>query len=132
MNYEISMNKDKIDCIRVKELLNESYWASDRTLETVEKSIKHSECIGVYEGDILIGFARLLTDYATVFWLSDVVVDKRYRGKGIGKQIMNYITRLDYYKPLKGILATNDAFTLYEKYGFEKEANKFMTKQRGK
>jgi GNAT superfamily N-acetyltransferase len=66
-----------------------------------------------------------------MFWLCDVVVDPLYRGKGIGKMMLDHIKGLDYYKESKGILATKDAHGLYEQYGFEIEAKKFMTKSRG-
>lgn len=131
MQYEINMDKNKIDINRIKELLDSSYWASNRDYNVIEKSIKHSECICVYDNDLIIGFARIVTDYSTVFWLADVIVDSKYRGRGIGKYMLDYISNLEYFKPLKGILATRDAFALYEKYGFHKEAEKYMSKNRG-
>ncbi len=131
MKYKISMDKNIIDIKRITELLNLTYWAGNRKMDEMKKCIEHSECISVYAENDLIGFARIVTDYSTMFWLCDVVVDENYRGEGIGKTIMTYISELDYYKPLKGILATKDAFSLYEKYGFEKEDVKFMSKDRG-
>jgi len=125
------MNKETMDARRIQFLLNQTYWASDRTFEKVVKSISTSECIAVYDGELIIGFARIVTDYCTVFWICDVVVDKNYRGKGIGKMMLNHIRTLDYYKDLKGILATKDAHGLYEQYGFHKEKEKFMSKDRG-
>lgn len=127
----ITMDKGLIDPKALKKLLNATYWAENRTLETIEKSMKHSECIAVLEDDQLVGFARIVTDYSTMFWLCDVVVDPEYRGHGIGKQMMEHLCHLPYYKDLKGILATGDAHGLYEKYGFKKEAYKLMWKDRG-
>ncbi|HEX3048366.1 MAG TPA: N-acetyltransferase, partial [Bacillota bacterium] len=71
--YKISDNKDLISADRVRELLGKSYWASQRTKETIEKSIRNSICIGVYDHDNLIGFARMVTDQATMYWLCDVI-----------------------------------------------------------
>lgn len=127
----ITMNKETMDARRIQFLLNQTYWASERTFETVLKSISTSECIAVYDGELIIGFARIVTDFCTVFWICDVVVDKNYRGQGIGKMILNHIRTLDYYKDLKGILATKDAHGLYEQYGFHKEIEKYMSKDRG-
>jgi len=127
----ITMNKETMDVRRIQFLLNQTYWASDRSYEKVLKSISTSECIAVLDGELIIGFARIVTDFCTVFWICDVVVDKNYRGQGIGKMILNHIRTLDYYKDLKGILATKDAHGLYEQYGFHKEKEKFMSKDRG-
>lgn len=128
---KITMNKEIMDGRRIQYLLNQTYWASERTFETVVKSISTSECLAVYDGDLMVGFARIVTDYCTMFWICDVVVDSAYRGRGIGKMILEHIRKLDYYKDLKGILATKDAHALYEQYGFKSEATKFMSKDRG-
>ena len=57
----------------VKGLLDGSYWAPDRSLELIEKTIKNSICIGVFQGDKLIGFARIVTDKAVFAWIADVI-----------------------------------------------------------
>jgi GNAT superfamily N-acetyltransferase len=129
MKLDIRYNQP-IDAEDVLRLLNKTYWAKERNLETMKKALEHSETVGVYDSDHLIGFARIVTDYATMFWLCDVVVDEAYRGQGIAKTMMVFIQSLSYYDNLKGLLATNDAFKLYEKYGFEKEAVKMMVKKR--
>lgn len=129
MDIEVKLNH-KEDIKAIMALLQTSYWAKDRKEEVMEKAIKHSECIYAYEGETLVGFARLVTDYATVFWLCDVIVADSHRHQGIGKSMMTYIENLPYYKRLKGVLATNDAFGLYEQYGFVKEPVKMMSKPR--
>jgi len=127
---KISMDRNEMDVKVITQLLNDTYWATERDEKTVSLSMEHSDCIAVIDHGTLIGFARIVTDYTTVFWLCDVVVSRQHRGKGIGKMMMNYIRNLDYYKALKGILATKDAFGLYEQYGFVK-SDRFMSKDRG-
>ncbi|MBN2794504.1 MAG: GNAT family N-acetyltransferase [Clostridia bacterium] len=129
MEIEVKLNQ-KEDINTIMALLKTSYWAKDRLEEVMVKAIEHSECIYAYEKQNLVGFARLVTDYATVFWLCDVIVSENHRHEGIGKSMMHYIANLPYYKSLKGVLATNDAFGLYEQYGFVKEPVKMMTKPR--
>ncbi|HEX3046394.1 MAG TPA: GNAT family N-acetyltransferase [Bacillota bacterium] len=125
-DYKISDNKDLISADSVRELLSKSYWASQRSQETIEKSIRNSICIGVYDHDNLIGFARMVTDQATMYWLCDVIIEEAYRGKGLGKKLMECITEMEELKGMFGILATRDAHGLYEKYGFQKEPGRFM------
>ena len=50
-------------------LSEESYWAANVPIEIVEQSIAHSICIGMYDGDKQIGFARIITDQATFGYL---------------------------------------------------------------
>jgi hypothetical protein len=49
MKYDISTDKSLIDIKRVKTLLETTYWAKERTVNDIIKSIKNSECVGVYE-----------------------------------------------------------------------------------
>jgi GNAT superfamily N-acetyltransferase len=90
-------------------------------METIKKSIENSLCFGMYADSTQIGFARCVTDFATIYWLCDVIVDDRYRGQGLGNALIRFITERDTLKPLTGILATRDAHGLYEKYGFKPE-----------
>ncbi len=100
-------------------LVNQSYWAKDRTLEQMEKIIEHSLCFGVYKDEKQIGFARVVTDYATFAYLGDVYILPKFQGVGLGKWFMEIIVG---HPDLQGfrrwVLATRDAHRLYEKYGF--------------
>jgi GNAT superfamily N-acetyltransferase len=78
-------------------------------------------CIGVYLLDKQIGFARVVTDGATMYWLCDVLVDEAHRGCGIGKKLIDSIVNWEKLQGMGGILATRDAHGLYEKYGFGKK-----------
>jgi GNAT superfamily N-acetyltransferase len=129
-DYYISTDKTKLNIESVKALLKQTYWASERREETIIKSIENSICYGVYEGDKLVGFGRVVTDHATVFWICDIIIDKDYRGKNLGKKIMEKIMATKEFEGLLGILATKDAHGLYEQYGFVKEPVKFMMKKR--
>ena len=131
--YKVHRTVGFHDDKQVTNLLNKTYWAAERTAETVSLSLKNSLCYSVYDqrnSNKLIGFGRVVTDYSTMYWLCDVVVDESFRGLGIGKKIMESISSDPRLDGLKGILATRDAFGLYEKFGFQKDPVKFMGKPR--
>jgi len=102
-------------------LSNESYWATGRSREVVERSIENSLPFGIYKGEEQIGFARIVTDYATFAWVADLFVLPEYRGKGLSKRLMEVIVA---HPQLQGfrrwVLSTKDAHGLYEKFGFIK------------
>lgn len=125
----VSDDKSKLQTDRVWELLKATYWANERERETVERSFEHSLCFGVYHGEEQIGFARCVTDYATMFWLADVVIDERYRGRGIGKALMGTILQDERLLGLTGMLATRDAQGFYSRYGFEPLDVRFYRKR---
>ena len=132
MSFYISDNKDELQINRVTELLNNTYWAATRSKQVIEDSINNSVCYGVYDDktNILIGFARVITDYATTYYLCDVIVDENYRGKGIGKDLIKKITEDSRYSGMVGLLLTKDAHGLYKQYGFNEEATRFMIKMK--
>ncbi len=102
-----------------KYLSEESYWARERTSEQTATAIKNSLPFGVYKGENQVGFARVVTDYATFAYLGDVFILPEHQGKGLGKFLMRTILE---HSELQGfrrwILATKDAHELYEKYEF--------------
>ena len=100
-------------------LVEESYWARERTLEQTEKAIEHSICFGVYDGERQVAFARVVSDRATFAYLGDVFVVAEYQGRGIGKMLMEaVVAHPDLQGLRRWVLATRDAHWLYEKYGF--------------
>ena len=129
-DYLISDDKSRLQIDKIAQMLNSSYWAENRTKEVIEKSIENSICIGVYDKNKQIGFARCVTDYATVYWLADVIIDADYRKQGIGKALVEAAINHDELKWCFGVLATNDAHGLYERYGFKLVPDKYMRKDR--
>lgn len=124
--YYFSDSKSLLSIDRICYLLSQSYWANTRAKEKIEMSINNSICYGVYHNSIQVGFARVITDFATMYWLCDVIIDKEYRGKGLGKRLVGLITGSEELKGLRGILRTRDAHGLYEQYGFVRDGEHFM------
>jgi len=118
----ITSDKSKLDIPFIHEYLsNKAYWAKGRSMDLVKKSIENSMCFGVFTSDDKqIGFARITTDYVVFAWLMDAFIDEEYRGKGLGKYLIETIVNHSELKNVNGIgLRTNDAHRLYEQFGFE-------------
>ena len=118
--FTVSTSRERlqIDVIH-KYLSEESYWARERTRGQTETAIRNSLPFGVYTGENQIGFARVVTDYATFAYLGDVFVLPEYQGRGLSKFLMEKIVEHpDLQNLRRWILATRDAHGLYEKYDF--------------
>lgn len=117
--YSISTDKSLLDLGVIHGFLNASYWAAGRSVETIRRSIENSLPFGVYKGTKQVGFARVITDYATFAWIADVFILDEHQGKGLGKWLMEVIIA---HPELQGfrrwVLATKDAHELYRKFGF--------------
>lgn len=115
--FYVSRKRNQINVEEAVRLLRQSDWAKDRPKEMIQKAIEHSQCYGVFDSaDKMVGFARIMTDYTTTFYLMDVIVDEAYRHQGLGTLLMNAI--MEDVGELYGILHTDDAQKFYEKYGF--------------
>ncbi len=117
--YRITTDRESMDAGEIHGYLSRSYWARGRPRSVVEKSIRHSLCFGLFEGDAQIGFARVVTDYATFAYLADVFVLESHHGLGLGKWLLECVMA---HPELQGLhrwnLATRDAHGLYARHGF--------------
>ena len=130
MRYRIVDGADQMKLEDIVDLLRQTYWAGQRPVETIEKSVRNSACYGVYAAgdEKLAAFARVITDYATTYYLCDVVVDPKYRGQGLGKALLAHIHALPEYAGLRGFLFTRDAHGLYAKFGYQTVRDRAMEK----
>ena len=100
-------------------LSQNAYWAQGRSLEMIQRSLANSLNFGVFKDEEQIGFARVVTDYATFAWLADVFIAEDHRGKGLGKWLIEIVTAHPELQGLRRwILATRDAHDLYRQFGF--------------
>lgn len=122
--FVITTDKQRLDIAFIYDFLSQqSYWARNRSRELVERSIDNSLNFGVFKGDEQVGFARVVTDFATFAWLADVFVVEEYRGRGLGIWLIEVITshpRLQNFR--RWLLATRDAHELYRRFGFNEVA----------
>ncbi len=130
MGFRIVEGGDKLRTEDIVRLLRTTYWAEKRPVELIERSLRNSACYGVLDegSETLVGFARVITDYATTYYLCDVVIDPACRGRGLGKALVGYIEGLPEYAGLRGFLITRDAHGLYRKFGYEVVNDRVMAK----
>ncbi len=119
--YWVSDDKALLDTERVHGWMSrESYWAAGRTREVTERSIEHSLCVGLYapDGAGQVGFARVVTDYATFCWLCDVFVDAAHRGAGAGTFLVQTALGHPDVAGLRTVLMAAPERSLYRRLGF--------------
>src|SRR5947209_1978437 len=119
--YTISTERGRLDFAVIHRYISdESYWGKGRPIAVVRRAIENSLPFGVYHGTELVGFARVVTDYATFAWLADVFILEGHRGRGLSKWLMETIIS---HPELQGfrrwVLATKDAHGLYRRFGFQ-------------
>lgn len=117
---DITNDRARMDVALIHRYLSEeSYWAKGIPRELVERAIEHSLCFGAFDGDAQVGFARVITDFATFAYVADVFVVASHRGRGIAKRIMTAIRSHPRLRVLRRwMLVTRDAHGLYAQFGF--------------
>jgi GNAT superfamily N-acetyltransferase len=123
-NFTISTDRAKLDRPAIHEFLSASYWAKGIPREVVDRSIEDSLCFGVYDGGRQVGFARVITDFATFAYLADVYVLESHRRRGLAAWLMESILAHPRLQGLRRwMLVTRDAHPLYRKFGFRELAH---------
>lgn len=119
-SFEISTDRTRLDLPMIYRFLSEqSTWAVGISRPVVERAIENSLCFGGYLDGRQVAFARVVSDYATFANLVDVFVLPEFRGRGYSKQIMQVILDHPSLQRLRRFtLATSDAHSLYERFGF--------------
>lgn len=105
-------------------LSTQAYWCLNIPFAIFKRSAENSLCFGVYQSDRQVGFARIITDYATIAYLGDVFILPEHRGKGLSKRLVGEIMA---HPDLQGLrrwmLLTSDAHGLYRQFGWKSIAN---------
>jgi GNAT superfamily N-acetyltransferase len=116
-----STDRHRLDIEFIYRFLSErSYWAQSIPKAVVSKAIENSFCFGIFHREKQVGFARIVTDYATFGYLADVFVDEEFRGQSLSKNLMNFIFSFEEVKKFRRmILVTSDAHTLYARHEFK-------------
>ena len=128
-NIIFSKDKKDIDLEKlVKYISKESYWGKNRDVEIIVKSIENSLCYSVLLDGEFVGFARVITDYSTFKYLCDVFILPEHQGKGMGKELLQFIMDDPEIKDGPYLLLTKDAHGFYSKFGFfPADTNKELT-----
>ena len=122
--YLISTEKSRLDLDVIHRFLSQSYWAQGIPREVVEQSLEQSLPFGIYKDEQQIGFARVITDYATFAYIGDVFVLEDYRGLGLSTWLMQVVVEHPRLQGLRRwMLLTRDAHGLYRKVGFTAPAS---------
>jgi GNAT superfamily N-acetyltransferase len=141
--FLLSTDRARLDLKMIHHFLAHCYWAKGIPLDVVARSIEHSLCFGIYDESrvefpgsaktkrpvaptpgnqdrpVQVGFARVVSDFATIAYLGDVFVLESHRGRGLSKWMMECIVQHPALQGLRRwILLTRDAHELYAKFGF--------------
>jgi GNAT superfamily N-acetyltransferase len=130
-SFTIDTNPDRLDRAAIASWLRESYWASDRSAEAVRRSWDNAAVVfGLYDGELQIGCARVVSDCVSIAYPADVFVLPEYRGRGLGSWMFGVIVEHPDLTTAGWVLHTRDAHDLYRRFGFQSPGERLMERPR--
>ena len=101
-------------------------WTKTRTIAEIQIILKNSVCVGAWQGNRLVGFARAVTDDLFRAFIEDVIVDESMRGRGIGLALMrSLLGRLSHVQEI-ALTTQNSLVTFYAQVGFSKHEENYL------
>lgn len=125
--------RKNIDLSQLVHLYQQAPWAKDRTAEQAQEMLKHTDVvISAWDGDRLVGFGRVLTDYVFRASIWDVVVRKGYQGRRIGTELVEHILHHPSLKSVELFWLCTRMPGFYERLGFSGKEQTGMVWSRAK
>jgi len=108
-----------LDASQLLRLFHQAPWAKNRTLEDATKMLRHSDVVlCAWDGDRLVGFGRVLTDFVYRATIWDVIVDQAYQKQGIGTELVRRILNHPRLNQVELFWLCTRRPGFYEKLGF--------------
>jgi GNAT superfamily N-acetyltransferase len=117
--FTVTTNPKTFDLDLIHAYLTRSYSRRGVPREHVARAVENSLSFGLFDRKEQIGFARAVTDYTDIAYLSDVFVLESYQGQGLGHWLIECVLKCPSLQGLgKFALDTDDAQEFYRKFGF--------------
>lgn len=125
--------KKDLNPAKLVRLYQQALWAKGRRLEDAREMLRHTDvAITAWNGDRLIGFGRVLTDYVYRATIWDVIVDKAHQRQGVGTDIVQRILHHPRLKKVELFWLCTRMPGFYEKLGFSSKEQTGMVWSRSK
>ena len=116
--YTLTDDPARADIDAIHALLKGTYWAGERSRESVALCVANSLCFSLFHEGAQVGMARVLTDVGATSYLCDVVIDPEHRSAGTGTWLMQAILEHPAVRRTRMLLITRDAQPFYRRLGF--------------
>ncbi|WHZ27193.1 MAG: GNAT family N-acetyltransferase [Nitrospira sp.] len=121
------------DASQLLRLFQQAPWAKGRSLDDAKEMLCHTDLtLCAWDGDRLIGFGRVLTDFIYRATIWDVIVDQAYQKQGIGTEIVRRILNHTRLKKVELFWLCTRRPGFYEKLGFSSKEQTGMVWSRSK
>ena len=122
-----------LDASHLLRLFRQAPWAKHRTVEDATEMLRHSDVVlCAWDGDRLVGFGRVITDFVYRATIWDVIVDQAYNKQGIGTELVRRILNHPRLNKVELFWLCTRRPGFYEKLGFSSKEQTGMVWSRSK
>ncbi|WP_139180802.1 GNAT family N-acetyltransferase [Virgibacillus salinus] len=101
-------------------------WWEERKVQDIEKMLKREISVGAWKDDILIGFARAVSDGKFRAYIEDVVLHTEFQKSGIGTKIVSQLLKELSNIDVISLFCEEDLIPFYEKNKFKYNKSQFV------
>lgn len=125
--------KKALDPPQLLRLFQQAPWAKGRTLDDAREMLRHTDLVlCAWDGEQLVGFGRVLTDFVYRATIWDIIVDQGYQKQGIGTEIVQRILHHPRLKKVELFWLCTRQPGFYERLGFSSQEQTGMVWSRSK
>jgi predicted N-acetyltransferase YhbS len=119
-SYAVREGLDGMQLDEVCRWLLSSYWARTLSPNEIRRSIENSTVVfGAFDGDLQVGFLRVVSDKVRLAYLADVWVTEQHRRLGVATRLVQFaLDHPELRTVSRWMLSTADQHEFYARFGF--------------
>lgn len=127
MKMEVKSYTEKpIKAAELMRLYSDAGWWKDRKEKDIEKILKQEVSVGAWKGDLLIGFARAVSDGKFRAYIEDVVLHTEFQKSGVGTEIVSQLLKELSHIDVISLFCEEDLIPFYERNKFKYSKSQFV------
>lgn len=115
--------------IKAEDLMNlysNVNWWEERKVDDIDRMLKQGNSVGVWKDDVLIGFARAISDGKFRAYIEDVVIHKDYQKLSIGMKLVSRLLEELSHIDVISLFCGDELIPFYEKNKFSYSKSQFV------
>jgi len=115
----VSFSEKPIKATELITLYSSAGWWEERNAEDIEIMLKQVISVGAWRNNVLIGFARAVSDHKFRAYIEDVVIHKDYQKSGIGTRLVSKLLNELLHIDVISLFCEENLIPFYEKNNFK-------------
>ncbi len=118
--FEIAFHRQHpISAQAVRILYDSAGWWPERREEEITQILDSGPAIGAWDGELLVGFARAVSDHHFRAYIEDLIIHPNYRSMGLGRLLLTRLMEALEHVDTVSLFCDPELVPFYERNGFK-------------